>query len=337
MVVARRRCQVAAAAVVVADSLLLLLLVLSLPAKRHHWDAPAPAPSPPAAAAGRGGGPVVVVPPVVPPVPLSAAAAPAALLGRQLLQLDLEQDDGVLSQRAEDEDDAGDDPGLDGRQSLGLGRVGLDGVEDVDQDQEDGHQQGHPTRYHLGVHLHLKKKFLASSTLLFFSLHSCRICKMAGLLKASLPRKKLFFSQSRLHFRNPRPLLSDPLPHLNASERNFAAFWGGRKKRIPNFLFFFVGKVKLARFEDASGPFLPCNVIVFGGSSVAITARLYSLRCGQNLGLLILRGGGRREKEKGGRLMWRKKLFLCVRVCVCDFFPGFSLLPRKVSKKTQVS
>ncbi len=62
-----------------------------------------------------------------------------------------------------------------------------------------------------------------------------------------------------------------------------------------------MGKVKLARFEDASGPFLPCNVIVFGGSSVAITARLYSLRCGQNLGLLILRGGRReRERKEGG-------------------------------------
>ena len=51
----------------------------------------------------------------------------------------------VLCERAEDEEDAGEHPGLDGGEALGLGRVGGHGVEDVDQDEEEGDQQGHPT------------------------------------------------------------------------------------------------------------------------------------------------------------------------------------------------
>ena len=71
------------------------------------------------------------------------------LLGRDLFQLDLEQDDGVLAEGAKHEDDAGDHPRLDGGQALGLRAVGLDRVEDVDQDEEDRHQEGHPTGDHL--------------------------------------------------------------------------------------------------------------------------------------------------------------------------------------------
>ena len=67
------------------------------------------------------------------------------MFGKTFLQFDLEQEDGVLAEGPEDEDDAGDDPGLDGRQTFGLGRVCLDRVEDVDQHQEDRHQKGHPT------------------------------------------------------------------------------------------------------------------------------------------------------------------------------------------------
>ena len=67
------------------------------------------------------------------------------MFGKAFFQFDLEQEDGVLAEGPEDEDDAGDDPGLDGGQALGLGRVGLDRVEDVDQHQEDRHQESHPT------------------------------------------------------------------------------------------------------------------------------------------------------------------------------------------------
>ena len=67
------------------------------------------------------------------------------VLGKALFQLDLEQEDGVFAEGPEDEDDAGDDPGLDGRQALGLGRVRLDRVEDVDQHEEDCHQERHST------------------------------------------------------------------------------------------------------------------------------------------------------------------------------------------------
>ena len=68
-----------------------------------------------------------------------------SMLRKALFELDLEQEDGVLAERAEDEDDTGDDPGLDGGQTLGFRRVGLDRVEDVDQDEKDCHQKGHST------------------------------------------------------------------------------------------------------------------------------------------------------------------------------------------------
>ncbi len=68
------------------------------------------------------------------------------MLRKALFQLDLEQEDGVLAEGAEDEDDAGDDPGLDGGQALGFRRVGLDRVEDVDEDKKDCHQKGHATQ-----------------------------------------------------------------------------------------------------------------------------------------------------------------------------------------------
>ena len=42
------------------------------------------------------------------------------MLYGHLLQLEFEQDDGVLEQGAEHEDDAGDHPALDGSQTLSL-------------------------------------------------------------------------------------------------------------------------------------------------------------------------------------------------------------------------
>ena len=47
------------------------------------------------------------------------------------LDLHLQQDDGVLEERAEDEEDAADDPRLHGVQPVSLGRVGRRRVEDV--------------------------------------------------------------------------------------------------------------------------------------------------------------------------------------------------------------
>ncbi len=44
---------------------------------------------------------------------------------KAFFELDLEQKDGVLAEGAEHEDDAGNDPRLDGCQTLRLGGVGL--------------------------------------------------------------------------------------------------------------------------------------------------------------------------------------------------------------------
>ena len=55
------------------------------------------------------------------------------------------EDEGILGQDPEHMDDAGHHPGLHSRQTLGLGSVGSDRVEDVDEDEEQGDQQGHPT------------------------------------------------------------------------------------------------------------------------------------------------------------------------------------------------
>ena len=45
------------------------------------------------------------------------------MLHGHLLQLEFEQDDGVLEQGAEHEDDAGNHPALDSSQTLGLGTL----------------------------------------------------------------------------------------------------------------------------------------------------------------------------------------------------------------------
>ena len=45
------------------------------------------------------------------------------MLYGHLLQLELEEDDGVLEQGAEHEDDAGDHPALDSSQTLSLGTL----------------------------------------------------------------------------------------------------------------------------------------------------------------------------------------------------------------------
>ena len=58
------------------------------------------------------------------PAPVSVPIAIAVLAAAShLLQLELEQDDGVLEQGAEHEDDAGDHPALDGSQTLSLGTL----------------------------------------------------------------------------------------------------------------------------------------------------------------------------------------------------------------------
>ena len=62
-------------------------------------------------------------------------------------QLHLEEEAGVLDEGAEDEEDADDDPRLDGSETLGLRDVGRDRVEDVHQHQEDCHEQCHPPRH----------------------------------------------------------------------------------------------------------------------------------------------------------------------------------------------
>ena len=43
-------------------------------------------------------------------------------------------------------------PCLDRGEALGLGGVGLDGIVDVDEDEEEGDQHRHPPRDHLGVY-----------------------------------------------------------------------------------------------------------------------------------------------------------------------------------------
>ena len=53
----------------------------------------------------------------------------------------------LLNQSPKHEEDACQHPGLDSGESLRLGSVGGDGVEDVDQHQEQGDEESHPARY----------------------------------------------------------------------------------------------------------------------------------------------------------------------------------------------
>ena len=84
-------------------------------------------------------------------------------------ELHLEQEAGVLDEGTEDEEDADDDPRLDGRETLGLRDVGRDRVEDVHQHEEDSHEQRHPPRHdvcvmndHFHFHSHSHFNFLTS-------------------------------------------------------------------------------------------------------------------------------------------------------------------------------
>ncbi len=62
----------------------------------------------------------------------------------------LEEDGGVLYERAEDEEDAGQHPYLYGGEALRLGRVGGDVVEDVDEDEEEGDEERHAAGHDVG-------------------------------------------------------------------------------------------------------------------------------------------------------------------------------------------
>ena len=57
-----------------------------------------------------------------------------------------EQNSRVSGKGPEDKEDAGDDPGRDRGQALDIGRVARDVVEDVDQHEEEGDQEGHSPR-----------------------------------------------------------------------------------------------------------------------------------------------------------------------------------------------
>ena len=60
-----------------------------------------------------------------------------------LLSLDDLEDKGVLCEDPEHVDDAGHHPGLHRGQTLRLGGVGCDWVENVDQDEEQSDQESH--------------------------------------------------------------------------------------------------------------------------------------------------------------------------------------------------
>jgi hypothetical protein len=55
----------------------------------------------------------------------------------------------LLDESAEDEENAGQHPGLDSGEPLRFGGVGRHRVEDVHQHQEQGDQQSHPPRDHV--------------------------------------------------------------------------------------------------------------------------------------------------------------------------------------------
>ena len=62
-----------------------------------------------------------------------------------LLSLNNFENKSVFCENSKDVDDTGHYPRLYGRQTLSLGGIGCDGVEDVDQDKEQGDQQRHAT------------------------------------------------------------------------------------------------------------------------------------------------------------------------------------------------
>ena len=94
------------------------------------------------------------------PSPLRAQSLQALELEKQLEE---EEDGRVLQHGTEDEDDAGDHPGLDRGEALCLWRVGLDRVVDVDEDEEEGDQHRHPPRHHLRVHQETEQQCITTN------------------------------------------------------------------------------------------------------------------------------------------------------------------------------
>ena len=107
--------------------------------------------------AGRGGGVLVITDWIL-------TAGPGVLLPAQIIRLpgpaqtehlkplvydDLPEDHGVLHQREEDEEHAGEEPDLQGRDGVGDGDPGGGGVEHVYQDQTESDQQDNPRGNHV--------------------------------------------------------------------------------------------------------------------------------------------------------------------------------------------
>ena len=69
------------------------------------------------------------------------------LTGVQAFLLFQVENHGVDHEGSEHEEDASQHPDLDGGETLGLGRVGVDVVEDVDENEEEGDEESHAARY----------------------------------------------------------------------------------------------------------------------------------------------------------------------------------------------
>ena len=75
--------------------------------------------------------------------PLNTDLTRTRLNGIKTLLLFEVEDHSVDHEGPEHEEDAGQHPHLDGGQSLGLGGVGVDVIEDVDEDKEEGDEERH--------------------------------------------------------------------------------------------------------------------------------------------------------------------------------------------------
>ena len=71
------------------------------------------------------------------------------LTGVQTFLLFQIENHGVDHEGSEHEEDAGKHPDFDGGEALGLGRVGVDVIEDVDEDKEESDEESHAARYNV--------------------------------------------------------------------------------------------------------------------------------------------------------------------------------------------
>ena len=122
-------------------------------------------------------------------------------------------------------------------ETVGLGRVGGDGVEDVDQDEEEGDQQGHPTLEKKGngeFNRRRRSNFMPAK----WKFSQLRAKKASTREKGARVRGTLLCAEKELCGRKPKTHLHISSNMLLKPFLRFQIIWSGFKSRPAEWVFF---------------------------------------------------------------------------------------------------